>query len=209
MSTPQRSAGRFSRLLSRSSRNNGYELEPYLFESVSRRFAEEATLNAVDFFCIVIWKANRSKSKVARRLMASGRYPTLDGAVRALTTAIAEAPSPKGRLRILIKDWGFRLPMASAISTVLYPDDFTVYDVRVCDMLGEFHGLTHIINYDRLWDGYTKYLAAVQRAAPAELSLRDKDRWLWGQSFYNELLRDVADQFVHAKPEREPDAIES
>lgn len=52
-----------------------------------------------------------------------------------------------------MKNRGFRLPMASAIATVLYPNDFTVYDIRVCEMLGDFHGLTYIIKYDRLWDG--------------------------------------------------------
>ena len=186
-----------------------YELEPYLFDTVSRRFAEEGMLNAENFFCIVIWKANRSKSKIARRLMLSGRYAHLEAAVRALTSEIAKASSSKDRLRILIKGWGFRLPMASAIATVLYPSDFTVYDVRVCDMLGDFHGLTRIINYDRLWDGYARYLAAVQHAAPGDLSLRDKDRWLWGKSFPDELLQDIADGFAHAKPDPEFDAIES
>ncbi len=66
-----------------------YEIEPYLFDSVSRCFAEKHVINAMDFFCIVIWKANRSKSKIARRLMASGRYSTLDGACAPLTSAIA------------------------------------------------------------------------------------------------------------------------
>jgi hypothetical protein len=186
-----------------------YELEPYLFNTVSQRFAEQRVLNAVDFFCIVIWKANRSKSKVARRLMVSGRYATLDGAVGALTSAIAAAAKPEDRFRVLMKEWGFRLPMASAIATVLYPSDFTVYDVRVCDMLGDFQRLSHIINYDRLWDEYAKYLAAVERAAPRGLSLGEKDRWIWGKSFHDELLQDIAVGFAHAKPEREIDAIES
>jgi hypothetical protein len=31
-----------------------YDLEPYLFKTVSLRFAEEHVLNAVDFFRIVI-----------------------------------------------------------------------------------------------------------------------------------------------------------
>jgi hypothetical protein len=34
-----------------------------------------------------------------------------------------------------MRDWGLRLPMASAILTILYPEDFTVSDVRVCQML--------------------------------------------------------------------------
>jgi hypothetical protein len=64
------------------------------------------------------------------------------------------------------------------------------------------HGLSYIINFDRFWDRYAKSLVVVQRSAPAELSPRDKDRWLWGRSFYTELRQDVADQFVHVKPKR-------
>jgi hypothetical protein len=36
---------------------------------------------------------------------------------------------------ILMRDWGLRLPMASAILTVLFPEEFTVYDQRVCGSL--------------------------------------------------------------------------
>ena len=34
-----------------------------------------------------------------------------------------------------MRDWKLRLPTASAVLTVLYPEDFTVYDQRVCKML--------------------------------------------------------------------------
>lgn len=46
-----------------------YYLEQYLFDVVSARFQTVGTLSAFDFFCIVIWKANRAKSKVAKRLL--------------------------------------------------------------------------------------------------------------------------------------------
>lgn len=49
-----------------------YDLEGYLFSEVSGRFQRDRRLSAFDFFCVVIWKANRSKSKVARRLLAHG-----------------------------------------------------------------------------------------------------------------------------------------
>lgn len=160
-----------------------YDLEKYLFETVALLFAKEHSLGAFDFFCIVIWKANRAKTRIARRLMASGRYSDLDAAVRALTGAISAATLPKDKLRVLIQDWGFLLPMASAILTVLYDDDFTVYDSRVCDVLGDFDWVGNRTNLDSLWEGYSKYVDAVKKAAPAELKLRDKDRWLWGRSF--------------------------
>lgn len=44
-----------------------YHLESYLFNTVRIRFLENGFLDAFDFFCIVIWKANRSKSKIARK----------------------------------------------------------------------------------------------------------------------------------------------
>jgi hypothetical protein len=42
-----------------------YDLESYLFQEVSHRFTSRKPLSAFDFFRIVVWKANRSKSKVA------------------------------------------------------------------------------------------------------------------------------------------------
>ena len=47
-----------------------YDLETYLFEDVRRRFHAERSLSAFDFFSIVIWKANRAKSKIAHRLLS-------------------------------------------------------------------------------------------------------------------------------------------
>lgn len=83
------------------------------------------------------------------------------------------------------------LPMASAILTVLYPYDFTIYDIRVYGELGDFEWVQNKTRYDDLWDGYSKYFTAVGYAAPAELSLRDRDRWLWGRSFYEQLRREI------------------
>lgn len=59
-----------------------YDLEAYLFEDVRKRFQKEGVLSAFDFFSIVIWKANRAKSKVAHRLLKMAETDDLDGAVR-------------------------------------------------------------------------------------------------------------------------------
>src|ERR1017187_1229205 len=82
---------------------------------------------------------------------------------------------------------GFFLPMASAILTVLYPDDFTIYDIRVCDSLGEFHDLANKTKPSAIWDGYVKFKKSVIEKALPNLSLRDKDRYLWGKSFKKDL----------------------
>ena len=179
---------------SRSEFVDYYHLERYLFETVSPRYHKAKSLNAFDFFCIVVWKANRAKSKIAARLLSYG-HATLDLAVKALTSQLIAAKTPEAKLHVLFESWGFRLPMATAVLTVLYPEDFTVYDVRVCDSLSAFHSLNNCTNSERRWNGYQSYKLAVEAAAPAGLSLRDKDRWLWGKSFATQLQLNVTDAF--------------
>jgi len=170
-----------------------YDLEGYLFGEVSERFRRDKHLSTFDFFCIVIWKANRSKSKVARRLLARGESE-LEGAVRALTRELQTATDSKQRLSVLIEGWGFRLPMASAILSVLYPDDFTVYDVRVCDVLDDFADAQYK-KFAGLWPRYQQYIERVRREVPDRATLRDKDRYLWGKSFDTQLKSDIRTGF--------------
>lgn len=171
-----------------------YHLENYLLTAVGERFRENGSLSAFDFFCIIIWKANRAKSKIAKRLLGKG-YPDLDSAVTALGSDIATADSDSDRLRVLIERWGFRLPMASAILTILYPDAFTVYDVRVCNHFGDFHNAQNKTKFADLWARYLEFIEAVRASSSGPLSLRDKDRLLWGQSFASQLNDDIAARF--------------
>ncbi len=170
-----------------------YDLEPYLFNTVRPRFAEQGYLDAFDFFCIVIWKANRAKSKIAKKLRA--KEENLEAAVRKLTTELAQQKTAKDRLRYMLKEWGFRLPTASAILTVLYPEEFTVYDWRVGDELG-FHDLGNLSNFEDLWPRYEEFKRKVEESTLTELSLRDKDRYLWGKSFERQLKSDIAKGFA-------------
>jgi hypothetical protein len=181
-----------------------YWLESYLFSEVSPRFAQTRTISAFDFFCIVIWKANRAKSKVARRLLNAG-FVDLPSAVAKLASDIDMLPEPKDRLRVLIEKWHFRLSMASAILTVLYPEEFTVYDVRVCETLRDFVSLSDRTNFESLWEGYTSFVDRVRAVAPAGLSLRDKDRWLWGRSVTQQLEHDIETRFATARVVHEDD----
>ena len=97
-----------------------YNLEQYLFEDVHQRFHSEHSLGAFDFFSIVIWKANRAKSKIALKLLAYGpeRKRDLEAIVRTLTSALYNCSNHKERLRLLMVDWKFAVPMASAILSV-------------------------------------------------------------------------------------------
>lgn len=184
-----------------------YDLEDYLFRDVSARFTNEKRLSAFDFFCIVIWKANRAKSKVAKRLLAQG-HSDLEAAVAALAAAIKSARDNKERLRAVVEGWGFRLPIASAILTVLFPDDFTVYDLRVCEILGDFSDAQYKTQFEALWARYSAYVARVQQSVPHVGALRDKDRYLWGQSFAAQLQRDMESQFGNAADGSEFEALQ-
>lgn len=175
-----------------------YTLESYLFNTVHRRFAQQGYLGAFDFFCIVIWKANRAKTRVAKRLLGN-TLKSLDEVVTELTKKIATQATPKDRMRLLMYgNIRFRLPMASAILTVLYPEEFTVYDYRVCETLGGFRNLTNLTNIDKLWEGYSVFKSAVISNSPPGLSLRDRDRYLWGKSFCGQLTTDIATGFQSA-----------
>lgn len=172
-----------------------YDLESYIFGGVSKRFHKCGFLSAFDFFTIIIWKANRAKSKISKQILGRG-YDNLDDGVKDLTNDIYECTEDKRRLECLMKKWGFRLPMSSAILTVLYPDIFTVYDVRVCETLNIKNNLDNITNFDKLWSSYLEYKNKVFSAAEGNLSLRDSDRYLWGKSFYDQLNNDISIGFT-------------
>ena len=180
-----------------------YNLESYLFGEVSKRYAKTKTVSTPDFFCIVIWKANRAKSKVAGRLLAKKPYKDLESAIGALVKEVSEETDMKGQLSILINGWGFRLPMASAILTVLFPDKFTIYDFRVCEVLNDFQRAEHL-TFEPLWKQYSGYIKQVSKIGQG-LSLRDKDRWLWGKSFISQLIKDIKNQFGRTADEDDSD----
>lgn len=56
-------------------------------------------------------------------------------AVSMLSHDLSKARSPEARLQVLMAGWKFRLPAATAILSVFYPDEFSVYDYRVCEEL--------------------------------------------------------------------------
>ncbi|MBX2950997.1 MAG: hypothetical protein KF870_00725 [Leadbetterella sp.] len=172
-----------------------YDLENYILTDVRNNFRRDGYLTAFDFFCIIIWKANRAKTKIAERLLKDKNGHDIEQIVKDLTGKIFSATDDKAKLKVLFVDYGFLLPMSSAILSILYPDNFTVYDSRVCETLKDFKGLANISNFEKLWTGYKDYLESVKKYEPQNLSLRDKDRLLWGKSFYEQLSRDLKNNF--------------
>jgi len=173
-----------------------YDLEGYVFDEVGPRFREKGWLSAFDFFSIVIWKSNRSKSYIAKKILRIGKLRDLDAASKQLTSEIAVAGSEEARFRVLFKAWEMPLPMTSAILTVLYPDDFTVYDTRVCSQLGDFEWISNRSKFETVWHGYCDFVSAVKARVPKIVPLRDKDRYLFGLSLKDQLEHDIRNGFV-------------
>jgi len=135
---------------------------------------------------------------LARRLIQ--KAGSLDAAAEQLTKALYSEKSNEDRLSLALKVWGFRLPMASAILTVLWPEEFTVYDVRVCGELAgaNLENFKRLVNLapGRVWTKYCEYREAVRRSVTEPLTLRDKDRFLWGRSAAKQLIEDISKGFA-------------
>lgn len=157
-----------------------YYLENYLFGELRNNFQRRGHLTPEEFFCIIIWKANRAKSRIKDKMLK--RRSTLSGNIKKLTSEIFKTSNNKEKLKILLEKWEFGLPMATAILTLLYPKDFTVYDVRVRSQLGikDFSN-----RKNRIEIYFSEFLPKVKKQ-PGKI-LRDKDRYLWGKSFYEDL----------------------
>lgn len=168
-----------------------YDLEKYLFEDINKHFNENGHLDAFDFFCIVIWKANRAKSKIAKLLLR--KESDLNHACKALTNEIYLAKEDSQKIKILLIDWDFRLPMASAILTVLYPDKFTVYDYRVCEEICQFKGIVNKIKPLQI-KSYLDFVTEIKKQS-LNRTMRDTDRYLWGKSFYIALNEGITNEF--------------
>jgi len=166
-----------------------YDLERYLFDEVGPRFRSKKEIDPTDFFMIFIWKSNRAKTKTRDRLKKVAKGDFSD-AVKEISKALSSAETAKDRLAILVDVWGLRLPMASAILTVLYPDEFTVYDIRVCRVLNLTYR-DYLTYSENCWVEYERYKREVYNNTPSTLSLRDRDRYLWGKSFYHDAAMDA------------------
>jgi len=160
-----------------------YGVEGYLFEIVSPRFARTGTLPPYDFFAIVIWKSNRTKTKIVAGLASTSKT------VEALMREVSAASELEPKVNALLQVPGIGLAMASAILTVCHPDEFTVLDYRAWDTLrlSDVPGLPS--RYPATTSEYLQYcLACKHLAQRVDLSLRDLDRALWARSWESDLL---------------------
>ena len=159
-----------------------YDIEDYLFDEVSKRFEKAHTLEPFDFFAIVAWKSNRTKTKVRRGLDDAGK------SVQELMSEVAQAETPKDKVEVLLEVWGIGLAMASAILTVCDPKKFTVLDYRAWETLGAASAKGLPERYPATPDEYLDYCQVCGRLAErVGMSLRDLDRALWAKSWRDDL----------------------
>lgn len=179
-----------------------YWLEKDFFPEIYKYFHEKRTLTPEQFFSIIVWKSIRPRKRIKQGLLANGE--PLDEAVYNLTKRIYKAQPKEEKLEILIGDGkekkkqdGFQLAMASAILTVLYPKDFTVYDFRVRSQLinpkdntQEYPDITGSKKVIHKY--FCEYIPQVLQkgweiSKNSKLSLRDCDRLLWAKSWHEDL----------------------
>lgn len=159
-----------------------YDSEGYLLNKVGVTFRETGRLEPIDFMTMLIWKAERAKNYHKKRMAELGKC-TFAEAVEQIASGIHESATPKERLKYLMEKWWFQLPTATAILTLLYPEDFTVFDWRVCKEVGVNYPSWSSKSFsDALWEYYISFKKAVEETGPQLLSLRDKDRFFIGRS---------------------------
>jgi len=155
-----------------------YFLENYLFNNVNKNFQNRGYLIPEEFFAIVIWKSNRSKTKVRTGIEKGGKT------IRTITSEIFRSKTLEQKLDTLISIPGVGISIASAILTVCYPDDFAVVDYRAHASLKKFGEETKgdpSINSHAYFDYLNKCKILAHRF---DVSLRDFDRILWAKDFY-------------------------
>jgi hypothetical protein len=179
-----------------------FDLESLIFEgeySISNKYHKQEYLNGEDFFCILIWKANRAKRYHATRFIKiaekKGWDLNLDTISVKITKHVYSIKDDKERFRILGEDYGFFLPTLSTILTVLEPEKFSIFDYRVCETLSKRFMQKEYKNISS-WDNYLEYVECIKKCVPQYSNLRDKDRFLWGCSFYEDLKLGLSNNFI-------------
>ena len=168
-----------------------YSPETLIFPEMAQSFSDTGALDPMGLYLILDWKAPRARTLHRSRLASiAGSF---NRAASEIAAELHAATAPEEKLGLLLTKWGFQLPTATAILTVLYPDMFTVYDRRVCNTLSAFHKLGGMKWSPKTWGEYQRFISAVRDAAPQGLSLRDCDRWLWGQDKQKALLMELAE----------------
>ena len=158
---------------------DGYTfLEEYLFNDIHKNFQKRGWLTPEEFLAIVIWKRSTSKTNITKSIKPSGK------SVEDITRNVAKAESRETKILILTSIKFIGIAIASAILTVLYPNEFTIIDVRARNSLKRM-SIPVLGNPEENVQDYLDYVDLCKiEAKKLNLSLRDFDRALWGMDIY-------------------------
>jgi len=165
-----------------------YFLEDYLFNEIHENFKNRGKLDPEEFFAIIIWKRNASKSKIVQGIKESSET------IESLTKKIYGLNNREDRLTLLKNIKNIGIAIASAILTVLDPDEFTIVDYRVKNSLEKL-GINLPDKIEKDIKNYFRYVDICKELAQKyNLSLRNLDRALWAMDFYEGKygLKDIA-----------------
>jgi len=166
-----------------------YWLEKYLEEEVRPAFKKNKHLTVEQFFAIIIWKRNASKTHIKERILNGQPVSMLPKIIEKITRSIYNAPTKEKKLQVILdSSIGIRLSIASAILTILYPDDFSVYDYRV---RGKDKDISSFPTEKLISVYFGEYISKVKNSEP-HLSLRDCDRALWAKSWHEDLQKFIS-----------------
>ncbi|HAL62799.1 MAG TPA: hypothetical protein DCP08_10395, partial [Chloroflexi bacterium] len=152
-----------------------YWLETYLFTDVHEKFEQGEGISEFDFYCIVYWKRNASKTNIQKGLAKLGKTPA------ELLDEVRRAEEIEAKFEVLTQVSGIGVAIASAILAVCYPEEYTVVDTYVLRMLKDWgclsdHSLTdeRYLEYNKLCKRWSRELG---------ISLRQVDRVLWAKAW--------------------------
>lgn len=152
-----------------------YWLEKYLLEDVHERFEGGQRIDDFDFYCIVYWKRNASKTNIKKGLAKLGKTPG------ELLDELRRTEEIEAKFEVLTEVSGIGVAIASAILAVCYPEKYTVVDGYVFNMLKDWGLLSDgSLNVE----GYLEYNAlCLGLSRTWRRSLRDVDRVLWAKAW--------------------------
>ena len=148
-----------------------------------------------ELFAIAIFKANRNKGRIKKGIQ-NGKNSVKKISSIVASINLEDDLSKKEALNQLIEMPGIGIPMASALLSVAYPDNFTIVDYRTIDGLKDFFeiGFPSTLDPRSNIDGYFLYIHECRKkSVELKISLRKLDQMLWGYSFFKDLEKYVKD----------------
>jgi thermostable 8-oxoguanine DNA glycosylase len=158
-----------------------YSLEDHLFSVVGPQIKKRGYMTFDDFYKIAMWKSARQKPN----------YLQNKNNVESISKDAFLIHGESEKMDMLCSLKGVGIPTASAILTIVYPENYAVIDVRCIEMLQE---LGYSIKKTITPNNWLKYLDITRRIAKENnITAREVDKalfamhreWLEGQNYRN------------------------